>query len=473
MRARNSSLPAGKSTRTPRCPGRDALGALADEPQRRRDAPREVEREPHRSEQDEERGKEVEGAVEREDRLAVGLRLAELRVAVLHLVDGRRDLRGHEARDHDRPRGRAVRRAHGHRDAREAARPERHVRLGLAAGRGGVGERLARGGVPGGRGRQARVHHRDELGPVGVDGDEVELALARAGLDGAAQAALFVGHEPAGLDLAGEEARLDAARRRRGGVERGTERLRRGEQPLDVDVEPAVDGLPDEVAADEQQQDRRRHRHQQEDEQELDPQARAEDAAPPLHQHPDEVAAEDEDEDEQQRQVEDRQPVEQRRGEEVGLEVAALAQEPLGQEEDEQQPAGHGEHEPDVVLERLPRHRQSVAPEPHPANPSTTMALLCRVQPIYGDAGSACGCRSPGRQQTSAQLGDRRDDRRVRWTNGTRTTGLSDGADNNGRGSKQRKRSGSDLDLASTRSERSRCPSRSDPGTSPSLRAAP
>ena len=44
MRARNSSLPVGKSTRTPRSPGGDALGALGHQPQRRRDAPREVER---------------------------------------------------------------------------------------------------------------------------------------------------------------------------------------------------------------------------------------------------------------------------------------------------------------------------------------------------------------------------------------------------------------------------------------------
>jgi len=69
----------------------------------------------------------------------------------------------------------------------------------------------------------------------------------------------------------------------------------------------------------------------------LHPQARAEDAPAPLHQHPDEVPAEDEEEDEEEGEVEDGEAVEERRGQEVRLEVAALAQQQLGQKEDDQQ----------------------------------------------------------------------------------------------------------------------------------------
>jgi hypothetical protein len=172
------------------------------------------------------------------------------------------------------------------------------------------------------------------------------------------QPALLGGREqPPRLDLAGEEAGVDAARLQGRRLEGGAEGLRGHEHPLGVDVEPAVHGLPDEVAAHEQEQHRGSGGHQEEDEQELHAQPCPEDAAPPLHEHADEVAAQHEDQDEEQGDVDDGEPEEQRRGGEVGLEVAALPQEQLGQEEDEEQPAGDGQDELRSVLEALPRHR--------------------------------------------------------------------------------------------------------------------
>ena len=343
--------------------GGDPLGPLADEAQRRRDAPREVEREPDRAEQDQQRREQVQRAVEREDRLAVGLRVAELGVALLHLARGRSQLGRQERRDHDAARGLAVRPAHRHRDAREAARAEGRRRGRLRAPERRLGERLARGRVPGRGRRQPRVHHRDDLAAAPVHRDEVELALPRARLDRPAQPRLVVAREqPAQLDLAREHARVHPARLGGRGVERAAERLRGGEQPLDVHVEPAVDRLPDQVAADQQHQQRRRDGHQQEHEQQLHAQPGAEDAAPPLHQHAHEVAAQHEQQHEQQRQVQDREPEQQHRGAEGRLEVPALAQQVLGEREHEQQPAGDGEHELHVVLEALPRHTASLSP---------------------------------------------------------------------------------------------------------------
>ena len=60
---------------------------------------------------------------------------------------------------------------------------------------------------------------------------------------------------------------------------------------------------------------------------ELHAEARAQHAAPALHHHPHEVAPEEEHEDEEERDVHDDEAVEQHRREEVGREVAALAQE--------------------------------------------------------------------------------------------------------------------------------------------------
>jgi hypothetical protein len=135
---------------------------------------------------------------------------------------------------------------------------------------------------------------------------------------------------------------VDAARLEGRGLEGGAQGLRGDEHPLGVHVEPAVHGLPDEVAAHEQEQHRRRRGHEQEHEQELHAQPGPEDPAPPLHEHADEVAPEDEEEDEEEREVEDGEPVEESRGEEVGLEVAALAENELGQQEDDEQAAGDG-----------------------------------------------------------------------------------------------------------------------------------
>jgi hypothetical protein len=168
---------------------------------------------------------------------------------------------------------------------------------------------------------------------------------------------------------------VDAARLQRRGVERRPERLRGGEHPLDIHVEPPVHGLTDDVAADEEDEHRRRHGHQEEDEQELDAQPRAEDPAPPLHEHADEVPPEDEDQDEEERDVEDGEAEEQHRGGEIRLEVAALAQDQLCQEEDDEESAGDGEDQPGVVLKALPRHRDKCS---SPATPWETPRAATR-----------------------------------------------------------------------------------------------
>ena len=149
---------------------------------------------------------------------------------------------------------------------------------------------------------------------------------------------------------------MDPARLEGRGVEGGPQGLGGDQHALDVHVEPAVHRLPDEVAAHQQDQHGRRDRHEQEDEEQLHPEAGAEDPAAPLHEHADEVAPEDEDEDEQQREVEDGQSEEEGRGEEVRLEVTALAQQELGQEENDQQAERDGQDQPGVVLEPLPPH---------------------------------------------------------------------------------------------------------------------
>jgi hypothetical protein len=150
---------------------------------------------------------------------------------------------------------------------------------------------------------------------------------------------------------------VDAARLECRDVEGRAQGLRGDQHPLHVHVEPPVHRLPDEVAAHEQDQHRRRDRHEQEDEEQLHAEAGPEDPAAPLHEHADEVPAEDEEEDEQHREVEDGEAEQQGRGEEVRLEVPALAQEQLGEEEDHEQAEGDGQHQPHVVLEPLAPHR--------------------------------------------------------------------------------------------------------------------
>jgi len=128
--------------------------------------------------------------------------------------------------------------------------------------------------------------------------------------------------------------------------------LGRGQDPLHVHVEPAVHGLLDEVAAHDDQQQRRRDRHQQEDQDQTHPETGPEDAPPPLHEDADEVAAQDEHEHEQQAEVEDRQPVQEDRGQEVGGEVPALAEERLERHEREEGAGRDGQDQAGVVAER-------------------------------------------------------------------------------------------------------------------------
>ena len=137
----------------------------------------------------------------------------------------------------------------------------------------------------------------------------------------------------------------------------GAEGLRGREDPLDVHVEPAVDGLLDEIAPHEEHEHGRGDGHDQEDEQEPQAKAGPEHPPPPLQEHANQVAPEDEDQGQEQEEVQDGEAVEQDRGQEVGREVAALAQQDLDPDE---QTEGHGRHQEDetrVVTELGARHR--------------------------------------------------------------------------------------------------------------------
>ena len=166
------------------------------------------------------------------------------------------------------------------------------------------------------------------------------LELPRARLDRAPQASLAgLAEQAAGLDLAGEGAGVDPAAVGDGLAQGRSEGLRRGQDALHVHVEPAIDRLLDEVGADHDQQQRGRHRHQQEHQHEAQPEARAQHAPASLEEDAHQVAAEDEDQDEKEREVENGEPIQEDRGEEVGREVPALAEKHLDREED---PHGHG-----------------------------------------------------------------------------------------------------------------------------------
>jgi hypothetical protein len=107
--------------------------------------------------------------------------------------------------------------------------------------------------------------------------------LARAQLHHAPEAALPGRVEEAPpFDLAGEGARMDPAAIEPAVVHGGAEHLQRREDALHVHVEPAIDGLLDEVAAHDHEQERGRRRHQDEDDDEPHAEAGAEHAAPPL-----------------------------------------------------------------------------------------------------------------------------------------------------------------------------------------------
>ena len=241
----------------PALPGRDALCPLRHEPHGRRDAAGKVEREPHRPEEEEERREEVQREVEGEDRLPIGLRLAELRVSILDLACARRDLGGQVGGDDHRPRRGAVLPADGNREPDELPRPEGHGGFRLAPLKRGLRERFPRGGVPGGGGRKAWVHDGDDLAPARVDVHEVQLELSRPGLDRPPQGALSLPLEEAARpQLAGEGPGVHAAAIGHRFTKRRAQRLGRGQDAFRVHVEPPVHRLADEIAADEDQQER-------------------------------------------------------------------------------------------------------------------------------------------------------------------------------------------------------------------------
>ena len=218
-------------------------------------------------------------AVDR-DRLAVGLRLAKLRVAVAHLLDGGRDLAGTKLETTTAPSV-PVGTAHGHRHAREPPAPNATDAC-TSRPEGRLGECLAGHGVPG-RPAAAAVPSPPPLARAGVDVHEIELAFARPHLDRAPQPPLLGGREQAArLDLAGQRPRVDplvssaalsseAPRVCAEASMRSTSTLNQRSTVWRM-----------QVAAHEQDQHRRRDHHQQEHEQQLHAQTGAEDAAAPL-----------------------------------------------------------------------------------------------------------------------------------------------------------------------------------------------
>ena len=157
---------------------------------------------------------------------------------------------------------------------------------------------------------------------------------------------------PRASDLAGQDRGAHPAPVGHRLAERRAERLGRREDALHVHVEPAVDGLLDQVAADDEEEERGSHRHQQEDEHQAQPEARAQDAPSSLEEHAHEVPAEDEEKAQEEREVENGEAVEQDRREEVGREVAALAEQDLDDQEQPQDGADRGQDEARVVPKR-------------------------------------------------------------------------------------------------------------------------
>ncbi len=287
MSAVNSSSPDGEVHAHAALARGDALRALRHQAQRRRDAAGEVEGEPDRAEEDEQGGEEVEREVDGLDGLAEALRLAELRVALLHLAR----LRGHRRRAGSvetttAPRHRARRRPRTGTATRTSSPPAKGT---VASPRGPARAASARASADGGvagRGREARVDHRQELALRGEDVDHVELQLARPHLDRAAQPALRrrrrAGRAPP-ISRASARAWMrlrsgPTSRERRCPAPASDERMRSTSTLNQRSTVCWMRSLPTTMS-------RRagRHRHQQEDEDEPHAEARPEHAAAALH----------------------------------------------------------------------------------------------------------------------------------------------------------------------------------------------
>ena len=116
------------------------------------------------------------------------------------------------------------------------------------------------------------------------------------------------------LDRAGDVLAVAQRRALEVRVIRLGDRERLVERPLHLRLEPALDGLIDEVGRDDEDQERRRHRQRQEREDQLGLEARPDDLLPPLEAELDEIANEQD----QQQQEDDEVQIEQREDHDVG-----------------------------------------------------------------------------------------------------------------------------------------------------------
>ena len=107
------------------------------------------------------------------------------------------------------------------------------------------------------------------------------------------------------------------------------------------------------------QEEQRGDRHQEEHEEQPHAEPSAGHTPPPLHESPDEVAGQKQQQDEDQGQVEDCDPVEEHRGQEIGGKVPALPEKDLEGHEHHQGTGPDEQDLPSVVPELLARdHRQ-------------------------------------------------------------------------------------------------------------------
>ncbi len=124
---------------------------------------------------------------------------------------------------------------------------------------------------------------------------------------------------------------------------------------LDRRVEPAIDAVPDQLAADEQHEHGGNQRHAEQHGDELSAEARERQRPPPLDDQLDDVAREHEREAEQDREVGGPEAVEDELGEEVGRETRRAVRERDDADERGEQEDHAREDEPRVVAQRAAR----------------------------------------------------------------------------------------------------------------------
>ena len=231
----------------------------------------------------------------------------------------------------DLPRRRVSRHAVGHR----SRVPARHVRRRDGDIRHHLG-RLRAGGDA------VHLHHlHAPLGHLGKDAiaDRADVGAIERGPRQDARKAPCLGRD-ARLPIA-----VVVARDQIGGRQ----------HLLDRRVEPAIDAVPDELAADEQHQDRRDQRHPEQHGDELSAESRERQRPPPLDDQFDHVAREHEREAEQNRQVGGPQAVQHRLGEEVGGQAGRAVRERDDADERGDEDDHARQDEPRVVTQRAAR----------------------------------------------------------------------------------------------------------------------